>query len=324
MSKLGQLAIVAALLGGLAPAAPTSQDGYRAAVDAFATSPNAAITQMLALPRDAVASSVHDAARDGCGWTPDALDRALLMHSDAAISMAIDHNPDAGRHLLLADELASAAARKPGNEWFVHRWYKAFTARVNAPGIVEHWHQQPWYRDAGAVDRGRELEVSAAAFNARVDNTVYEPAELLQATQLFEKALAAHFTVAALHLGRIQMLRDKEGEATRLFEIAARDPASRVNRYLGELFLGSLFERDNVLASAEAHYRAAVTALPRAQSGRFALAALLSRTGRDADARLAIADPAATPFFDPWWSYFHGTGREQAYIFSELHSEVCR
>jgi hypothetical protein len=120
------------------------------------------------------------------------------------------------------------------------------------------------------------------------------------------------------------MLRGKDGEAKRLFESATRDAASPVTRYLAELFLGSMFERDRIFASAEAHYRAAHAALPRAQSGRFALAALLARTGRDADARLAIADAGVTPFYDPWWSYFHSTARDNAYIFAELHSEVCR
>jgi hypothetical protein len=306
------------------PATPPGEPSYRDIVNEFADSPDGAINHMLSLPHDIVAGEVQAAARSDSDWTFEALDRALLMHGDAAITLTLKHGADAGRQLALADELASAAARKPGNEWFVHRWYKAFTGRVDAPAVQQHWHQQPWYRAAGAVDRGRELEAAAAAFGARIDTTVYEPSEFLQAIPLFEQGLAEHLSVAAVHLGRIQMLRDNQREATRLFEIGAHDRASRVNRYLAELFLGSLFERDGISASAEAHYRTAVTALPRAQSGRFALAALLSRTGHDADARLAIADARTPPFYDPWWSYFHGTAREHQIIFAELHSEVCR
>ncbi len=303
---------------------PVSSSAYRDVVDLFATAPDDATARMLALPHDEVAKGVELATRANTDWTADALDRALLMHGDAAIALALNNSPDAARHLSIADALAMTAARKAGNEWFVHRWYKAFTARVKSSAIEDHWHQQPWYHAAGAVDRGRELEASAAGSASRPDTTVYDTSEFFEATSLFERGLSEHLLIAAVHLGRIQMLRGKDGEAKRLFESATRDATSPVTRYLAELFLGSMFERDRIFPSAEAHYKAARAALPRAQSGRFALAALLARTGRDADARRAIADAGATPFYDPWWSYFHSTARENAYIFAELHSEVCR
>jgi tetratricopeptide (TPR) repeat protein len=322
--KPAHLALLACLLAaGLAPA-PLRQPGYRDVVEEFAERPDGAIAHMLALPADTVAGGVHEATRSGNDWTLDALDRALLMHGDAAIAMTLSHHPDAGRQVALADELASAAAGRPGNAWFAHRWYKAFTARVKAAVVEAHWQRQPWYQAALAIDRGRELETIAAAAEGHPDATVYNPSPFAQAAPLFEKGLAAQLPVAALHLGRIEMLRDDVGEATRLFEIAAHDPASRVNRYLAELFLGSLFERDTIFAAAEAHYKAAVAALPRAQSGRFALAALQSRIGRDADARVAVGSGGTPPSYDPWRSYFHGTAREHAFIFWELRSEVCR
>jgi hypothetical protein len=313
--------LVTAVLQATPPARPAAA-AYGDVVEQFASSPNDAIARVLAMPAADVDRAVHDASQPDSGWSADALDRALLMHGDAAITLALDHRPEADRQQSLADEIATAAARQTGNEWFVHRWYKAFTARFPSPVVDQHWRQQPWFRAAAAVDRGLELESHAAKFEAPTEAVTYNPPEYRQAIPLFEQGLAGHFAVAAVHLGRIQMLRGNDAEATRLLEAGAHDPASRVNRYLAELFLGSLFERDAILASAEAHYRAALAALPRGQAGRFALAALLARRGHETDARLALADAAPAPFYDPWWSYFHGA--QHAFIFSELHSEVCR
>lgn len=315
--------VVGCAAGALIGAAPQTEGDYRAAVEQFAHAPSDAITRMLAMPADAVAESVRQATRTGTDWKADELDRALLMHGDAAITLSLAHSPDADRQVAMAGEIAAAAAGLAGNEWFVHRWYKAFTARVSAPTLADRWRQQPWYRVASGIDRGRVLEASAAGYGARLDTTVFEPSEFVEATSLFERGLAAHLTVAAVHLGHIQMLRGNDREAKRLFELAAGDKGSRVNRYLGELFLGSMLERDDTLI-AERHYRAALAALPHAQSGRFALAALLASTGRDAGARRSVDTAGAPPSFDPWWSYFHFTARDHALVFAELHSEVCQ
>jgi hypothetical protein len=315
-------AILALLLQLPAGGAPPAND-YRTVVEQFATDQNAAIERMLALPYDILERGVRDAARESSGWSAEALDRAVLMHGDAVIALSRTHSADAVRQLRLADELAGAAARVPGNEWFVHRWYRAFTASIDAKAVAENWRQQPWYRAAKAVDRARELETEGGRTPLPVDLKVYDPPAFRQAMPLLEQAIAARLPVASLHLGRIEMLRGNDTAARRHLDVAASDQMSRVTRYLANLFLGAIDEREFYPEGAEAHYRKAIAALPRAQSGRLALAALLARTGRAGDAGRAIAVADSSKPYDPWWTYFF-IPREEPSILAELHAEVCQ
>jgi hypothetical protein len=157
-----------------------------------------------------------------------------------------------------------------------------------------------------------------------VDITIYDPAPFRQAIPLLERGVADGFSVAAVHLGRIQMLRGRDAEARRLLVSAARDQTSRVNRYLANLLLGSLDEQDGAPLGTETYYRAAREALPHAQSARLALSAFLERAGRSAEARQVVGDAGATPAYDPWWSYTRVTSRDHAIVLSELHAEVSR
>jgi len=88
MCRLGIFGIVLALLAATPRAARPPAGEYRAIVEQFADTPDEAITKMLALPGDAVGNAVRDATRAGSNWTVDAIDRALLLHGDAAIALA--------------------------------------------------------------------------------------------------------------------------------------------------------------------------------------------------------------------------------------------
>ncbi len=302
---------------------PSAPADYRAVVDQFATAPDVAVVRLLAMPQDEVARGAAEAARQGSGWTADALDRALLLHGEAGAALAKDRSADAGRQMALAGDLAAAAARLPGNEWFVHRWYKVFAPSVNPKTLESTWHEQPWYHAAVAVDHARQFESEGQRAQGRPELTVYDPPAFSRAVPLLQQGIAAHLAVAALHLGRIQMLRGNDEEARRHFDTAAGDQASPVTRYLAHLFLGSMDERQYNPQGAERRYRLAVAMLPNAQSGRLALAAILARTGRADDARQAMAASGSAAAFDPWWTYFY-IPREETSILAELHAEVCR
>jgi hypothetical protein len=126
-------------------------------------------------------------------------------------------------------------------------------------------------------------------------------------------------------MGRIQMLRGNDAEARRLFDAAATDSQSRVTRYLANLFLGSMDEREGHPDAAERRYRAAMGFLPRAQSGRPALTALLARSGRGADGARILTDPESRrPSFDPWWTYINPDVRDFASLLAELHAEIVQ
>jgi tetratricopeptide (TPR) repeat protein len=110
---------------------------------------------------------------------------------------------------------------------------------------------------------------------------------------------------AALHLGRIRMLQGQPLEATRLFRSAlvSVDPAVA---YLAALFLGSLEEREERFAEAEALYRDALARIPYGQAAPLALAQLLSRIGREAEARGVLAARLLRPqtfVVEPMWAY---------------------
>jgi hypothetical protein len=111
----------------------------------------------------------------------------------------------------------------------------------------------------------------------------YDAAELGRAVSNFESAASAGVLVAAVHAGRLRMLRGDDTLARRLFEQAAT-ALTPSTRYLAHLFLGSMDERDGDPASAERHYLAALGAFPYAPSGHLALGALLARSGRTREA----------------------------------------
>jgi len=319
---LSACALIAALAQSAVPAAAPLNGGYLEIVDQFASAPTDAVERLLALPPAQLALGVRDAARIESGWTPEALDRALVMHGDALVTLARDRRDDPGQQLVLAEELATAAARHGGNQWFVHRWYRAYLPKLQAAEMAARWRQQPWYRIAAGVDRARELETLGGQRTLRPGLPTYEPAEFREAIVLLEQGVAAGLPTAALHLGRIRLLAGSDLAARQLLTVAANDPASRVNRYLGNLFLGALAERDDAQA-AEKHYRAALDLQPRAQSARLALSSFLAHDNRIDEARQVNAD-TGTPAFDPWWSYFHAAATDHEMMLAELHSEVCR
>ena len=320
---LAACALAAVLAQAAVPAAAPLNAGYLEIVDQFASAPTDAVERLLALPPDQLALSVRDAARAESGWTPEALDRALVMHGDALVALAPDRRGETSQQLALAEELAAAAARHAGNEWFVHRWYRAYLPKLEAKDAAARWTQQSWYRAAAGVDRARELETVGGQRALRPNLPAFEPAEFREAAALLEQGVAAGLPVAALHLGRIRLLAGDDVAARRLLDVAANDASSRVNRYLGNLFLGALAERHDGQA-AEKHYRAALDVQPRAQSARLALSSFLAHGGRMQEAREVNADRGTQASFDPWWSYFHAASRDPEMMLAELHSEVCR
>jgi hypothetical protein len=309
---------------------------YAAIVREYRSTPNTATERILAMPQADVASAVAEAVRDS-RFTASDYAAALVMHTDIALYLVQQHDGRAGSALELAEDLALATAREHAATWFVHRWYTAVTAALGndarVTGLRERWKRQEWYRFTSALDHAIEFErlgtrngQGITAFAGRrpgVDMEVYDTPSFQSAIPLLRQALDGGVNAAAVHLGRIQMLRGYDPEARRLFTIASSDGYSRINRYLGNLFLGAMDERDGKLEVPESRYRAAYATLPGAQSGRLALAALLARYGHAADAaRIISADDNRPVRSDPWWSFLAVGGRDAELILAELHAEV--
>ena len=101
------------------------------------------------------------------------------------------------------------------------------------------------------------------------------------------------------------MLQGQRNEAASLLRGAIGDVDPAV-AYLAELFLGSIHERNGELDAAEKLYRSAVRRIPWGQSAPLALAELLSRAGREAEARSAVGEHfqsiGAGTIVEPLWT----------------------
>jgi hypothetical protein len=333
------LAAAAVSLAGLGAPNHGSQT-YREIVQAFRANPDRGVERVLDLPEDAIAPGIEEAVRDGSVWSLQERGAALLLHTDAALFLLERDRTNAWIHLDRAQTLADALALDPESAWFVHQWFVvlavALREDVRAGQLMQHWHAEPWYAAAAAMDRGLDLEAHGAEFGdlrptRGTEMAVYDPDAFRQAEPFFRQAIAAHLEIAAVHLGRIKMIRGRDSEARQLFEQAAGTSHWRTTTYLANLFLGSLEEYDGQRPEAERRYKAAVESIATAQSGRLALAALLGRSGRGAEAARVLADsptdPASLLAFDPWWSYLYPYGDRRfgtRMMLSELHVAVAR
>jgi hypothetical protein len=328
MRGLAAREIIAAALCFTALRAQTAAPrSYRQVVDSFLTTPNAAARAMLAMDPTELARAVHDAARADSGWSSETLEAAMLMHTDAAISIARDDPDKAWANIRVAQDLGDAVVRDPELTWFVHQWSgvvaTAFRGDQRVSPFVSRWHAQGWHHVMAAMDRGRLFERDAALMQyVSVDTETFDHPLFRNAIHEFQEVVASHVLVGALHLGRIQMLRGHDAEARQLFESAAGSHVRGV-RYLANLFLGSMEERGGRPDAAEQRYRAGLLEHPRAQSGRIALASLLARSGREEEGRAVLRrTDAGPPSFDPWWSYIAPDARNFAVMLAELHAEI--
>jgi hypothetical protein len=332
-------AAVAVSLAGLGASTPTGRS-YREIVEEFRADPDRGVEQVLELPDDAIADGIDEAVHAGSVWSLQERGAALLLHTDAALLLLERDRPNVWIHLDRAQRLADALALDPESAWFVHQWFVVLTVvlkdDVRAHHLVERWHAEPWYPATAAMDHGLDLESSGSVLGSLkptrgLEMEVYDPDAFRQAEPFFRQALAAHLEIAAVHLGRLKLVRGHNREARELFEQAAGTSHWRTTTYLANLFLGSLEEHDGQQPQAELRYKAAVQLIGTAQTGRLALAALLGRIGRGAEAARVLAessgDPASLAAFDPWWSYLYPYGDRRfgtRMILGELHIAVVR
>jgi tetratricopeptide (TPR) repeat protein len=128
---------------------------------------------------------------------------------------------------------------------------------------------------------------------------------------------------AALAVGYIHLRMKRTAEARAELAVAAESPDPFV-RYLAHLFRGRALSGPNASAEAEAAYRAALEAIPYAQSASIALAGVLHLSNRpEAAIQVMNASFAARPAVDPWREY--GFGQFRHWIrYRDLMREAVR
>ena len=130
---------------------------------------------------------------------------------------------------------------------------------------------------------------------------------------------------AMMRLGAMQLRQGRSSEALKSLERAltlTRDPYVV---FLARYFTAKAHERA-LPKEAEAAYRGAVAAVPHAQSATVALAALLARDGRRAEAQQLVGDMLAAnpPPPDPWRGFVHADDRFWPQLIARLRAGITR
>ena len=131
---------------------------------------------------------------------------------------------------------------------------------------------------------------------------------------------------ALMRFGAMQIRLRRPGEALKSFDRAEQVTRDPYVIFLAHYFSAQVYERMPDLKQAEAAYRRAAAAVPHAQSATLALATLLARDGRRAEAQRLVAEmvgAAARPV-DPWRRFVHADDRFWPLLIRRLRAEIGR
>lgn len=305
----------------LALAAPSVALDYRALVDEYRKDGRPQVQQLLGMSQSDVEREAAAALQSNWSW--EELRAAAMLHSEAALRLQKQTDGrGADFHVTLAQKLLDRVVdlSRPQKD-FAIRWYSVVPHALRMFGgtglanRVQAYGDSKWGHDPARASytRGLDFESTAARegviprpgesteFTGNVRIEVY----LLPAAEAFADALKQDpgLRCAALHLGRIRLLQRQEDEAATLLRTALDDVDPAV-AYLAALFLGSIEERNERYDRAEKLYRDALRRIPLGQSAPLALSELLSRTGREAEARAVLAAHFKSGgAVDPLWVY---------------------
>jgi hypothetical protein len=319
---------------------------YRALVEAYRESGPAEVEQLLTIPRDLIGPAVDEAVAEQSGWSWDDLRGAAMLHTEVGVRMARSRDArNADFHLLSAQRLlARVTALSPPQEDFEWRWHFAVPAMLDelrAPGIAKRLYVYAAAKWKGRGGRTKYVRGIQLESRGNAGGRVLRPGESVLATG--PEQLQSHWFVlaaeafagalrdepklgaAALHLGRIRMIQGQRSEATELLRRALDDVDPAVV-YMAALLLGSLEERNDHFGEAETMYRRALSAFPYGQSAPIALAQLLSRTGRDAEAQATLVRRLTTTprAIEPSWAYAAGPSVEGGTRVGLLRAETWK
>jgi hypothetical protein len=131
---------------------------------------------------------------------------------------------------------------------------------------------------------------------------------------------------ATMRFGAMQLRQRRSDIALRSFEHAEQLTRDPYVIFLARYFTAQTLERGRHTEEAEEAYRGAVAAVPHAQSATVALAALVLRDGRPAEARRLVSGMLAAnpPPLDPWRAYIHADDRFWPQLVGRLRAEIVK
>jgi len=131
---------------------------------------------------------------------------------------------------------------------------------------------------------------------------------------------------AALRMGALYLRRGDEPSAIERFDLVERVTRNPDLIYLARLYRGQALLRSKKQGDAMAAFRAALVVRPASQSASVALAALLAKADRHAEAQVlmkAVLD-AGPNHTDPNIEYMHGDDRFWPYLLTTLRREITK
>lgn len=129
---------------------------------------------------------------------------------------------------------------------------------------------------------------------------------------------------ASLRLGHVLMRLGRRQEALTAFGRADDRAATPYVRHLARLFAGVTLEAEGRRTDAVNVLRAALDAMPRAQSATFALAPMLEEAGFRNEAADLIAAAVKPPLIDPLQAYWTGDPEELVSANEQLRRALAR
>lgn len=234
-------------------------------------------------------------------------------------------------------QMRSAPAPTP----IEHTWQMAALAVASRAQDYEFLIGSPWAARANKGDEILHLEHAIARFpkdrrlllaqgiaaewrlypNAR--NTGLKEARAIFANLKDDAEVGAE---ASVRLAIVETRAGNPTAAAPLFIAAIRASRDPFVTFLAHYFVGQSQERLHRLQDAEASYRAALVAVPRAQSASFSLAALVAARGARTEAAGLVGDSvsAASRPVDPWRAYGDADDRFWPALIVELREKIHR
>jgi tetratricopeptide (TPR) repeat protein len=254
---------------------------------------------------------------------------------------------DRDRHWLMASWLLDAVTPEPGQDDWVHRWYRAAASRTRRDSELAS--------AAPLLDRAKQLFPGDALFPFHVgclhetlaspavqavvaseapprgaSTTVFRPGtNWAQAASAFNAALALQpeWPEARLRLGRVLGLLGRHQEAVAMLGRVLRETTDPPLVYWGSLFLGAEQVSLGRDAEARASFARARALRPAAQAPSLALSQLARQSGDRAQAVAELRAVLTLPSdevtrYDPMWDYRAPRTSEADTLFAELRREL--
>jgi tetratricopeptide (TPR) repeat protein len=279
-------------------------------------------------------------------WNPRMLRAAGMLHTDVAIEALKQHKEMVLEyHLGLADgwfALADNRKSEPGSlrsQWnvAVGRLLLTWGELAMAERILAKMDQRIPNDPQLMLIYGTSRETQATrvfvpASSGKVDEPQFTSGPRDQALEsaatIFQRVIAADpkLTEAKVRLAHVYILRKNDAQAEKLLaEVLAGQPPAAL-KYLSDMMLGGIRERQGQLNPAAQLYADAFRASPGGQSAYLAIAHIYQQAGQPNEAATVLErlfnlriDNAAA---DPWWTYQMGLDANIDARFNELRAEV--